>query len=141
MSDSLQPYGLQPARLLCPCDSPDENTGVGCHALLQGIIPTQESNPCLLHLLHWQADPLPLPPPGKPQEILKLYFKSLICIFEKKIQEDAISSPPAILVIPKLAKIQCCSFHAPLCTLGHKDDPLFSHLSSISQFFYYLILS
>ena len=30
-------------------DSPDKNTGVGCHALLQGIFPTQGSNPCLLH--------------------------------------------------------------------------------------------
>ena len=36
-------------------DSPDKNTGVGCHALLQGIFLTQRSNACLLHLLHWQA--------------------------------------------------------------------------------------
>ena len=27
MSDSLQPYGLQPTRLLCPWDSPSKNTG------------------------------------------------------------------------------------------------------------------
>ena len=27
---------------------------VGCHALLQGISPTQGWNPCLLYLLHWQ---------------------------------------------------------------------------------------
>ena len=44
MSDSLQPYGLEPARLLCPWDSPGKNTGVGCHALLQGIFLTQGSN-------------------------------------------------------------------------------------------------
>ena len=30
-------------------DSPGENTGVGCQALLQGIFPTQESNPGLPH--------------------------------------------------------------------------------------------
>ena len=30
-------------------DSPDKNTGVGCHALLQGIFPTQGSNPDLPH--------------------------------------------------------------------------------------------
>ena len=30
-------HGLQPARLLCPWDSPGKNTGVSCHALLQGI--------------------------------------------------------------------------------------------------------
>ena len=33
------PHGLQPARLLCPRDSPGKSTGVGCHALLQGIEP------------------------------------------------------------------------------------------------------
>ena len=30
-------------------DSPGENTGVGCHALLQGIFPTLGLNPGLLH--------------------------------------------------------------------------------------------
>ena len=30
-------------------DSPGKNTGVGCHALLQGIFPTQGSNPSLSH--------------------------------------------------------------------------------------------
>ena len=34
---TLQPYEPQPARLLCPWDSPGKNTGVGCHVLLQGI--------------------------------------------------------------------------------------------------------
>ena len=38
-------------RLLCPWDSPGKNTGVGCHALLQGIFPTQGSS---LYLLHWE---------------------------------------------------------------------------------------
>ena len=32
---------------------PGQNTGVGCHALLQGIFPTQGSNPCLSCLRHW----------------------------------------------------------------------------------------
>ena len=48
MSNSLQPYGLSPARLLCPWDSPGKNTGVGCHAFLQGIFLTQGLNPHLL---------------------------------------------------------------------------------------------
>ena len=47
-------------------DSPSKNTGVDSHSLLQGIFPTQESNLCLLHPLHWQAGSLPLAPPGKP---------------------------------------------------------------------------
>ena len=32
-------------------DSLGKNTGVGFHVLLQGIFPTQGSNPCLLWLL------------------------------------------------------------------------------------------
>ena len=39
----------EPARLLCPWDSPGRSTGVGCRALLQGAFPTQGSNPSLLH--------------------------------------------------------------------------------------------
>ena len=49
---TLQPNGLQLTRLLHPWDSPGKNTGVGCHALLQGIFPTQGLNPHLLYLLH-----------------------------------------------------------------------------------------
>ena len=56
---------LWTARLLCPWDSVGKDTGVGCHALLQGIFPTQGLNPHLLHLLHWQVGSLPVVPPGK----------------------------------------------------------------------------
>ena len=49
MSDSLQPYGLQPARLPSPWDFPGKNSGVGSHFLLQGIFRTQGSNPGLPH--------------------------------------------------------------------------------------------
>ena len=45
----LRPHRLQPTRLLCAWDSPGKNTGVGCHALLQGIFPIQGSNPGLPH--------------------------------------------------------------------------------------------
>ena len=40
-----------------------KNTGVGCHFFLQGISLAQGLNPCLLHLLHWHVDSLPLEPP------------------------------------------------------------------------------
>ena len=36
-------------------DFPGKNTGVGCHALLQGIFLTQELNLCLLQLLHYRC--------------------------------------------------------------------------------------
>ena len=59
VSDSSQPQGLQPTRLLRPWDFPGKSTGVGCHFLLQGIFLTQGLNPglprcrqTLCHLSH-----------------------------------------------------------------------------------------
>ena len=43
----MQPH--EPARLLCPWNSPGKNTGVGSPAPLPGIFPTQGLNPALLH--------------------------------------------------------------------------------------------
>ena len=58
---SLRPHGLQPARLLCPWDSPSKNTGVGCHALLQGNLPNPGTEPRSPTL---RVDSLPSEPPG-----------------------------------------------------------------------------
>ena len=67
MSKSLGPHGLYR-----PWNCPGQNTGVGCHALLQGIFPTQGLNPGLPHcrqilyhlshqgsprMLEWVANP------------------------------------------------------------------------------------
>ena len=43
MSDSVQPHGLQPTRLLHPWDSPGKSTGVGCHYVLQCMKVESES--------------------------------------------------------------------------------------------------
>ena len=56
MSDSLQPHGLS-------AEFSSQNTGVGSLSLLQGIFPTQGSNPGLLycrwilHQLSYQESP------------------------------------------------------------------------------------
>ena len=67
--------------MVCQWDSPGKNTGMGCHSLLQGLFPTQGSNPGQLHcrqilyhlshqgsprILEWVAFPLSrdLPDPG-----------------------------------------------------------------------------
>ena len=62
---SMDPAMGSPARLLCPWDFPDKNTGASCHFLLQGIFPTQGSNPSLLHLMHWHRFFI-TEPSGKP---------------------------------------------------------------------------
>ena len=70
---TVWPRGLQPARLFCPRDSPGKSTGVGCHALLQGIFPAQGSNPRsrspaaaanLLQSCPTLHDPMDCSPPG-----------------------------------------------------------------------------
>ena len=72
VSDSFRPQRLQPARLLCPWDSPGKNTGVGCHSLLQGTFPTQGSNPFLLHgrQILYRLSHLPCPNRNKVNVIL-----------------------------------------------------------------------
>ena len=59
------PMHCSPPGSPCPWDSSGKNAGVGCHDLLQGMIPTQGLKPCLFRLLHWQVGSLPLVPPGK----------------------------------------------------------------------------
>ena len=71
-ADSLPPcgpYNLSGSSV--HWDSPGKKTGVGCHALLQGIFLTQGLNPC------WQAGSLPLVSPGYP---LMRGYCLLICI-------------------------------------------------------------
>ena len=51
-----------------------KSTGVGCCFLLQGIFPTQGLNS---HLLHWQADSLPLSHQGSPVSYL---WPTIICL-------------------------------------------------------------
>ena len=55
LCDPMDP--MECTRLLCPWNSLDKKTGVGCHALLQGIFPTQGSNPGLPHC-RWILYPL-----------------------------------------------------------------------------------
>ena len=69
---------LQSCPTLC-CPTDHSPPGSSIHGILQarllewvagpssrGIFPTQRLNMCLFHLLHWQAGPSPLAPPGKP---------------------------------------------------------------------------
>ena len=65
-------------RLFSPWDSSGKNPGVGCHAFLPGIFPSQVLNLHLSCLLHWQVGSLPLAPPGKPRGI-----NSCLCSFNQ----------------------------------------------------------
>ena len=79
ISDSLQPHGLQPTRLLCPWDFPCKNTGMGCYFLPQRIFLTQGSNKHHMSLLHWRVDSSPT---GKPRDLQwQLYLAGALTTF------------------------------------------------------------
>ena len=53
---TLQPHRWQPTRLPCPWDSPGNNTGVGCHFLLQCMKVKVKSLSCVwLFTTSWTA--------------------------------------------------------------------------------------
>ena len=81
ISDSLQPHGLQPTKLLCPWNFPGKNTAVYCKFLLQGIFQTQGSNSLLLCLLHWQVDSLPVEATGETHFPVQSYNVMSLCFF------------------------------------------------------------
>ena len=62
MSDSVQPHRWQPTRLPCPWDSPDKNTEVGCHFLLQCMKVKGESE--VTQSCATLSDPMNCSPPG-----------------------------------------------------------------------------
>ena len=66
VSNSLQPYELSPARLLCPWESPVKNTGVGSHSLFQGVFLTQEMEPASITSPALAGRFYTAEPPGKP---------------------------------------------------------------------------
>ena len=66
---------------------PWQNTGVGCHFLLQRIFLIQGLNPHLLCFLYWQVDSLPLCYPESPHNTFELSqnAKNTILLWGKKI--------------------------------------------------------
>ena len=67
-SHSVVSYSVLPHGLYSSWNSPGQNTRMGSCSLLQGIFPTQESNPGPPAL---QADSLPAEPQGKPNTTWK----------------------------------------------------------------------
>ena len=70
-------YQAPLAMVICP----GKNTGVGCHALFQGIFLTKGWNSCDLDFLHWQVHSLPLASPGKPIFIIFVILLKVIMIY------------------------------------------------------------
>ena len=71
------------------CNPTDCSTlGSSLHGIFQGKMPSsrgifliQGSNPHLLHLLHWQAESLPLAPPGKLHKVMVTADSHILYLF------------------------------------------------------------
>ncbi|XDC54899.1 hypothetical protein R6Z07M_006081 [Ovis aries] len=83
-------------KLLLSKDFPGKNAGVDGHFLLQGIFPAQGLN---LHLLHWQADSLPLRHQGSPpeQQILSSGSFPMSQLFASGGQSIGVSASSSVL--------------------------------------------
>ena len=81
-----------------PWDSSNKNTAVGCHALLQGIFPTQGWNLHLPASPALQKDSLPTEPPRKP---ISKFTEAVVGLSTCSIQTVSLSlsSPGCILEI------------------------------------------
>ena len=82
---------IRPVSSVCG-DSPGRNTGVGCHALLQGLFPTQGSNPGLPHCRQILYCLIHQGNPKKSREV---------CLFDEKLINTKL---PPISMAPLLSQ-------------------------------------
>ena len=107
---SVTPWTVA-TRLLYPWDFLGKNTGVGSHFLLQRIFLTQGSNPCLLCLLHSQADSLPLHHLGSPVFQLYLILSHSSCTLTS-LQSELLKKAQARPVLLLLGLFMSCCYRS-----------------------------
>ena len=94
---TLQPYEEQPTRLFCPWDAPSKNSGMDCHALLQGIFLTQgiESASLVSPALEgrffttsttWEASNMHVP--SSKSWFCQAYTENLISLYIKHVSSE-----------------------------------------------------
>ena len=118
MSNSVRPNRRQPNRLPRPWDSPGENTGVGCHFLLQCMKVKSESK--VAQSCPTLSDPMDCSTPGSSihgifqARVLEwgaITFSEemdiFVCIGEKPLALGSSKFKPGYLVAP--LKLQCHS--------------------------------
>ena len=118
MFDYSQPYIRQPTRLSCPWDSPDKNTGVGCHFLLQCMKVKSESE--VPQSCPTLSDPMDCSLPGS----------SIHGIFQARVLEWGAIVFSHIMLVS--IKIMLYSHNGMLCS---NENKLFATiLNSVSEF-------
>ena len=136
MSDSLQQHGV-----CSPWNSPGQNTVMGSHSLLQGIFPTQGSNPSPT----FQADSFTAEPSGKPKNtgvgslsLLRRIFPTHLIFLKELIYWSIITHLP--LLLWRHSGIQ--STHAPVCPrerikFPYRDPASLYRVRRLSEHFYF----
>ena len=116
------PMDCSMGRLLCPWDSSGKNTWMGCHFLLQGIVPTQGYN---LYLLHWQVDSLQLSHLGSSLWGLPwIYLLWLICKFKvNNLPHAALHKCQALAALPYKSCVDLTGHEIGCHAQGPWDTP------------------
>ena len=109
MSDPCDPMDCSPPGSSVHGDSPGKSTGGGCHTLLQGIFPTQRSNPGLLHC-RWIVYQLSYQ--GSPKGWL---VRSRIRTHAYREDCDLNVAPKPIDLFPTCTQITCASVCVCVC--------------------------
>ena len=102
-----------------------KNTGVGCHSLLQGIFPSQGSNPSLLHCrkIGWDSRV------GMGDILQKNSYFAIHCPMRKQISKacDLVLFPTsfwplwAIIIVVITELLSCVLIFVTLWTVAHQD--------------------
>ena len=109
-------------------------------SILQGIFPTQGSNPCLLYLWHWQVGSLPLVPDGKAMESLTRRVNRIFVLnsdTQRKLHRasegytELVATSSNLWYKAKQSSVQCRSVAQSCLTLC---DPIMPGLPGHHQF-------
>ena len=87
-----------------------KNTGMGCHALLQGLFLTQEWNP---YLMHWQAYSFPQSHQGRPERAWGLIGTLMVWTLAQScwVIRIGIESKQHFHPVPRCCGCCCCEDH------------------------------
>ena len=86
---------------------------MGCHDLLQGIFPTQGSNPRRSYLLCWQAGSLPLASPGKCCLLTEAQSHGVPPPSHSYPQGDLLIGPLRLYGLPPASSFEACFLPLP----------------------------
>ena len=102
-------------------DFPGKNNGVGCHFLLQGILPTKELNPGFLY---------------SRQIVYQLSYKGSPLSMPVNLENSAVAKDwkrPVFIPIPKKGNVKECSNYHTIALISHASKVILKILQARLQ--------